>query len=142
MALLGADLSYQHYGFFRSYLQLIKYHFIIVGHPEQGGWAPSEIKELTPGPMGPPNLGPAMMGQVLGPPHMGAPPHMLAAPPYVPPYRQHPPPHMHDRDRDRERDRDRDRERDRDRMREREERERGHRDRREEVSVTSAMFKT
>ena len=95
------------------------------GHPEASGWAPSEIKELTPGPMGPP-VGPPMgMGQPLGPPHI-APPHMMSAPPYVSPYRPHPPPHMHERDRDR----------DRDRVRERDDRDRRDRDRRDEVSYS------
>ncbi|KAI8430211.1 hypothetical protein MSG28_000559 [Choristoneura fumiferana] len=82
------------------------------GHPEQSGWAPSDIKELTPGPMGPPNMGPP---PGMGPPsHMspGA-PHLMPAPPFAAPYRPHPPhpPHPLERardDRDR-RDRDRDR---------------------------------
>ncbi|XP_072935650.1 uncharacterized protein Fip1 [Epargyreus clarus] len=81
-------------------------------HPEQGGWAPSEIKELTPGP---PPMGPPML----------PPPHLAHAPPHLPPppYRAHPPPHA-PHALDRERERERDRERDRDRMRERDERER------------------
>ncbi|KAM3960145.1 uncharacterized protein ACR2FA_005774 [Aphomia sociella] len=96
------------------------------GHPDQGGWAPTEIKELTPGPMGPPAMGPPMgMTPPLGAPHLPPSPHMMGAPPFAPPYR-HMPPHPH------ERDRDRDRERDRDRTRERDDRDRRDRDRHEE----------
>ncbi|XP_075981552.1 factor interacting with poly(A) polymerase 1 [Anticarsia gemmatalis] len=103
------------------------------GHPEPNNWAPSEIKELTPGPMGPPSLGPPLLGAPLAPPHL-APPHLLTAPPFAPPYRPHPPHHLHERERDRDRDRDRerDRDRDRDRVRERDERDRSHRDRRDD----------
>ncbi|CAG5036367.1 unnamed protein product [Parnassius apollo] len=89
------------------------------GHPEAGGWAPSEIKELTPGPlaMGPP------------PPNL-APPHAPA--PFPPPYRTHPHAHPHPHPYERERERDRERERERDRERGRDDRDRRERDRREE----------
>ncbi|OWR43112.1 pre-mRNA 3'-end-processing factor FIP1 isoform X2 [Danaus plexippus] len=83
-------------------------------HPEQTGWAPSDIKELTPGPMGPP------MPLGMPPVHMPAP---------YPTYRSHVT-HTHERDRDRERERDRDRDRDRDRTRD--DRDRRDRDRRDE----------
>ncbi|KAJ0181369.1 hypothetical protein K1T71_003454 [Dendrolimus kikuchii] len=102
------------------------------GHPEQSGWAPSEIKELTPGPMGPPPMVPPMgpAGMPVGaPPPLMPPAHMMTAPPFTSPYRPHPV-HIHerDRDRDRERERERDRDRDRDRIRERDERDRHRRD--------------
>ncbi|CAH2099586.1 unnamed protein product [Euphydryas editha] len=101
-------------------------------HPDQSGWAPTEIKELTPGPMGPPAMGPPMgMTPPLVPPHNMPPSHVLGAP-FAPQYRSHLPPHMHERDRDRERERDRDRDRDRDRLRERDDRDRRERDRRDE----------
>ncbi|CAK1548659.1 unnamed protein product [Leptosia nina] len=105
------------------------------GAPEQTGWAPSEIKELTPGPMPPPSMGPPLgVAPPSVPPHMTAPPHSIGAP--YSPYRPHPPPmHVHERERDRDRDRIREREdrdrRDRDR---RDEEERDHRDRDRERS--------
>ncbi|GBP66841.1 Pre-mRNA 3'-end-processing factor FIP1 [Eumeta japonica] len=87
------------------------------------GWVPTEIKELTPGPMGPPPLGPPVgMGAPLAPPHSPYAPAHSPAPPY-----RHPPPHERERERERERDRDRDRERDR--LRERDERDRRDRER-------------
>lgn len=66
----------------------------------KSGWAPSDIKELTPGilgPMGPPPLMgmPPGMGPGMGPPP-GMPPHpqIIGVPPTGPPP-SYPPSHMH-----------------------------------------------
>ena len=76
------------------------FDFYYTAHAEQTGWTPTEIKELTPGPMGPPAMGPPIgMTPPLGPPHSLPPSHVMGTPPFAPPFRSHLPPHAHERER-------------------------------------------
>ncbi|GBP94185.1 Nipped-B-like protein B [Eumeta japonica] len=125
-----SEASHPYLTFLRTSNQSVYSLFIVTqalkslfGGQPGPGWVPTEIKELTPGPMGPPPLGPPVgMGAPLAPPHSPYAPAHSPAPPY-----RHPPPHERERERERERDRDRDRERDR--LRERDERDRRDRER-------------